>query len=296
MHGGLPNLYVAALCNLLHFPVVQEVCEWPPSWPSSGKGTVFIYNRLLFRHCAAVLVISETIEHNIKRLSVFAKRLFPIVRIPVLVDPSEVSTDTSVSPPHPVLVWCGDASGYIRDVLFFIDVLAELRKQRHNCFLEIIGETSKQVTEQIHGRLAELNMPVTQVRVLGYLTRREMLNHCHDGTAVMLPLWDDERSRSRFPNKLGEYLLQGVPVVTCLIGEVGRYLKDSETAIIYRTGDVVDCARAVLVLVTDQETRDAVGRTGKLLAERLFAYQVYGYQLARLFRKGQIGLSLESGT
>src|SRR2546429_2660527 len=34
-----------------------------------------------------------------------------------------------------------------------------------------------------------------------------------DATALLLPLWDDDRSRTRMPNKLGEYLASGKPVI-----------------------------------------------------------------------------------
>ena len=67
---------------------------------------------------------------------------------------------------------------------------------------------------------------------------------------ALLPYFDSEFNRARWPIKLGEYIAAGRPVVACDIGELGRVVAEHELGLLARP-DMSDFAERVLELLRD---------------------------------------------
>jgi glycosyltransferase involved in cell wall biosynthesis len=76
-----------------------------------------------------------------------------------------------------------------------------------------------------------------------------------------MPLWDDERSLTRFPTKMGQYVAAGRPIVTAGVGEVPSYLKHGETALFYQPGSVENMAEQINEIIEKPELGDRIART-----------------------------------
>jgi glycosyltransferase involved in cell wall biosynthesis len=85
------------------------------------------------------------------------------------------------------------------------------------------------------------------------------------------------------PNKLGEYLASGAPVITCTVGDVGRLLKDGETAFLCRAGDVEAFATKVACAVTNPLQAQRVGQAGQNLCRRTLDLRNHAAGLAKFF-------------
>jgi len=55
--------------------------------------------------------------------------------------------------------------------------------------------------------------------------------------ALLNSLFNDIRSRARFPTKIGEYLASGRPVINNSVGEITRFLEDGVNAAYLCPGD-----------------------------------------------------------
>ena len=122
-----------------------------------------------------------------------------------------------------------------------------------------------------------------RVDLVGYLSRPELLDLYARAHALLIPLFDDQRSRARFPTKIGEYLAAARPVVTNAVGEIPLYFTDGVDAVVCRpTIPSLSDARS-RTAVAIPLARRLIGRRGRRVAETRFHYALYGETMARAF-------------
>lgn len=279
--GGWLSVWTLLLGRLLGIPSIQEVNEW---WPGTGydtRWTRFVYRRVLFRYSHGALPISRTIEERIRSLVGLS---YPCCRVPALIDPEEVGQLCQypvVPATPPELLWCGAVDGYRRDVFFLVDVLGALGVGAGGgARLVVCGPCSKGTEAEIRTRARERNVAPDRVRITGYLSNADLCASLRRATALLLPLWDDDRSRTRFPTKLAQYASVGRPIVAADVGEIPAFLTHGETALLYAAGNVPACAACVARLVADPalSRRLASHTVAHVLPQ--FDYRTYATALA----------------
>jgi glycosyltransferase involved in cell wall biosynthesis len=251
--GDFINLWALWLCRLMNIPTVQEACEWWPGTASSKPFNEWIYRNIMFRWSNGAMPISREIQDRIRFL---AGPDYPLCRVPVLVDPAEHSAlskeglngDLS----GPVLFWCGMVDGYKRDVLFLIDAMAELKSNAgQNSLFCIAGPCSEGVRAELLSYASSKGIAAERIVIAGFVSETELWNYCTHADALLMPLWDDDRSLTRFPTKFGQFLAAGRPIVTSRIGEIKYFLTD-DTAVFYPPGDAAGLAISLDRLLTNQ--------------------------------------------
>lgn len=255
--GDLINIWVLLLCRIMKIPLVQEACEW---WPGTAQSTFLnerMYRDAMFRHSNGAMPISHEIEERIRCL---ARPGYPQCRVPVLVDPAEnisqLREGVNNNLSRPVLLWCGMVDGYKRDLLFLIDALAELTSPiGRNSLLSIVGPCSEEGRAELLAYASSKNISAARMDIVGFVSDAQLWNYCVQADALLMPLWEDDRSRTRFPTKLGQYLAAGRPIVTARVGEI-KYFLTAENAMFYPPGEVTGLARALDLLFSDSALGD----------------------------------------
>jgi glycosyltransferase involved in cell wall biosynthesis len=263
--GDLINLWVLWLCRLLKVPAVQEACEW---WPGTANGPLlneWIYRNIMFRWSSGAMPISHEIQN---RILLLVGADYPLCRVPVLADPAENNTQSrdglNNDPSVPVFLWCGMVDGYKRDVLFLIDAMAELKsKSGQNSLLRIVGPCTENAKAELLSHANSKNISAARINIVGFVSDAQLYNYCIHAYALMLPLWGDDRSLTRFPTKLGQYLAAGRPIVTARIGEMKYFLTD-ETAMFYTHGDSTSLAISLDRLLTDPVLGEQIAASATL--------------------------------
>ena len=115
-----------------------------------------------------------------------------------------------------------------------------------------------------------------RIHAVGYVERDRLLQLYADASALLIPLFDDLRSRARFPTKVGEYLASARPVVTTAVGEMERFLTDRDTALVSPPGDPAAFAENLIAVLDDPELAARIGDAGRGLAEDRFEYSRQG--------------------
>jgi glycosyltransferase involved in cell wall biosynthesis len=109
--------------------------------------------------------------------------------------------------------------------------------------------------------------------------RDKLLELYAQSRALLIPLFDDDRSRARFPSKIGEYLAAARPVVTTHVGEIDRYLTNGVNAYASVPGDAAAYAESIVEILDDPAAAADVGRAGRRLAEERFHFSLHGASL-----------------
>jgi glycosyltransferase involved in cell wall biosynthesis len=256
--GELVDLWVLCFCKLMKIPVVHECCEW---WPGTSRESIFnywMYNHVIFKLSAGALPISKLIEEKITDLM---GENYPQLRLPILVDSKEVIaekyTESSIiNSDKKYLFWCGDIDGYKRDPKFLIEVMGKLNRQNYqNVYLVLAGPCSDISQKELEADVSKEGIAADRVIITGYISETELFRIATHACIGLLPLWDDERSQTRFPTKLSLYAAAELPVITCNIGEITQYLSDNQNVIFAQPKDKNIWAKSITRLLNDDILR-----------------------------------------
>ena len=154
--------------------------------------------------------------------------------------------------------------------------MSEVWIRRPDCRLVVTGMQPSRASNVVSQLEMEAHLHDGSITLAGYLPRAELLSLYSKASALLIPLSDDAASQARFPTKLGEYLASGRPVVSNPVGELGRSVRDGETAFLSPAGDVTAYAARILDVLDDTVSAQAVGQAGKRLAEEKFDYRLQG--------------------
>jgi len=286
LYSDTPILCIPATlaAKLRRIPVVIELCEWRPSLPSCSASDKWYYKRLRFTLADGVLAISALLAERVGAIVGNSHRP-KIIHIPILTDTKEGCTFLNC-PRHndKYILWCGQINGYIDSVFWLMKAFSYVSR-RSGCKLLIVGRYTPKLKADIYSFADGLGIDNERIVLTGYVSREELLALYHNAQALLAPLEDDERSTARFPTKIGEYLASGRPVITNSVGEVDRFLKDSETAFIAPPGNIEAFARKIELALSDSELSRNVGLAGRRVAEQNFHYSEYGERIVRFLNK-----------
>lgn len=284
--GDVINLWALLVCRLLSIPVAQECCEWWPNTPEETRYSRWMYHKIMFRWSTGALPISSLIESRVREI---ARKDYPVLKVPVLVDADEVRQQCGKIPESPgtkqqYLFWCGLVDGYKRDPLFLIQTLGYVGK-RHAIWPHLVfgGPCSDVAREELLKTAKDVGLKADQVVITGFIPETELFRLATHASVLLLPLWDDDRSKSRFPTKMGLYAAAGRPILSSPIGEITYFLQDGKTALFAPPGDGVDWSDCISRLMQDESLRDRIAK--QVLAEILprVEYRSVGPSLREFF-------------
>ena len=188
------------LLRLLRVPVVMELNERP--WALRHDQTLVerLISPLAGMHGA--VSISAYLTRWAREESARRRRKFRVVEVPIVVDVAEQPPARDLSIGEPVVVFAG-APEYDMVVDFIVRAMEYVWPRFPTCRLIITGvRPGDPAGEAMARRLAEQRAGShDRVQLVGYLTRDDLLSLYRQARALLIPLFDDVRSRARFPTQ-----------------------------------------------------------------------------------------------
>jgi glycosyltransferase involved in cell wall biosynthesis len=260
----------------MRVPVVVELNELPSeaAWLPDRLSRPFSH----LDGAAGAVAISEWLRDWVATEALRIGREVDVVEVPIVVDPAEHETASLPADP-PMLVYSA-SDEYGRAVTFILRALRTVWHAHPDCELTVTGMRPATVA----ALLAAEGLPEHDPRVhpVGYVEREQLVRLYGAATALLIPLFDDLRSRARFPTKIGEYLASSRPVATTAVGEVERFFSDGETACVSPPGDPEAFGRNLTALLDDPAVATSIGAAGRRLAVERFDYARQGPPLRAL--------------
>lgn len=145
-----------------------------------------------------------------------------------------------------------------------LDAAAKLR--RTGLHLVLVGEGSEKPA--LMARAAAEQLPVTFLEPMPKAHLARLLAAAEIGLLCLAPV--PEFAEWTAPNKLGEGLASGLPMVTNVPGRAARLLAEGGCGLTVPPGDADALAAALLALATDPPRRLAMARAARIVAERQF--------------------------
>ena len=281
--GGPAQVYVTTICRMLRLPVIQDVCEWWPGTEKHSWFTEWVYHRFMLRSASGAVAISRVIEDRLEEISAHVSSPMHVLRVPVLLDSNQIAAvPTNTRNGLPYVLWLGSVDGYPQDVRFIIEAVARANRDGVASRLVCVGFASETAKVGAAEMAKASGLAPDVVEVTGFVPDETMRELCMTASALMLPMWKDDRSLTRYPHKIGDYLMAGRPVITCAVGEIAALLEDNVSAVFYEPGDIQSCADKIRQLHENPQQADEIGRRGRECARGSLDYRVYARPLEML--------------
>jgi len=146
----------------------------------------------------------------------------------------------------------------IEDLSMSVPALLMLGRKRRNVRLGIIGPSGPE------GSLGDAEFRRAVVR-FGRVPFHKLAPYLGACDAFILPLKDSVVNRTRWPNKFGDYIAAGRPVLTSPIGDVAQFVESADCGIVWRSSS--DLVAAVERLMDTPREASEMGRRARSLAE-----------------------------
>jgi poly-beta-1,6-N-acetyl-D-glucosamine N-deacetylase len=277
---GPMNLYLGLICGVLGLPMVQELCEWWPGEPTCSAFTKWLHKRSMFRLATGVQVISKEIEERVMQRCADANPDLLIHRLPAIVDAQLFANASPIDRSDqsvPNFLYCGT---WLKDAFFLIRTFALVRRSGYRCTMTIVGfDQGGPVLEYA----MEKGLSREDIVVRPCVDRPTLGGHYKTATALLSPLADDDRSITRFPNKICEYLASGQPVVSCQIGDLTSFLTDRVNAYLAKPGDERDFADKMIAVLEDPDRAKQIGEAGQEVCLTRLDYRAHVAGLRNFF-------------
>jgi len=279
---GILNFYTGLLCRLLGFRLVQELCEWAPGDSNCSAFTRWLYRKPIFKLATGALVISKAIEDRVKERSAEVNPGLLILRLPSIVDAKRFATSSADDGVQTAnhFVYCGT---WLKDVFFIVRAFAMVRSQGYDCKLRIVGGWTESRKSAILKYAVENNLSADDIVMTGCVDERGLEACYRTAAALLTPLWDDDRSKTRLPNKLGEYLASGRPVVAGKVGDLTEFLIDDVNACLAEPGDERDFADRMVSVLRDPTRAHQIGAAGQQASLTHLDYRAHSSRLSKFF-------------
>ena len=269
------RLLMLQLLRGLSLPVVVELNERP--WSLRSRRSLL--ERLVSPLSGArgVIAISSLLSTWAADESRRRGLSTEVLEVPILVDLAEQAPGR-ISPDDPPNVLFAASPGYREATRFILDAMRTVWEDHPESRLVISG-TRPGDAQWLAGELQD-----PRVRLTGRVSRAELLELYSRANALLAPLFDDTRSKARFPTKIGEYLASGRPIVTNAVGEIVRYFEDGRSAFVSAPGDPVAFGRKICEALADADKANEVGTAGRRVAESNFDYRLHAAKLLAFMR------------
>lgn len=277
---GPLNLYVGWLCTLLRIPVAQELCEWWPGVDVCDRFTRWLHKKSMFRRATGVLVISKEIERRALGKKAEVNPGLVIHRLPAIVDFARFASAPAAAD-CATFTYCGT---WFNDICFCIEALAIVQRRGYATRLTIVG-SSAEFAEEIYQFAARQGVGAEDIILTGCVDEAGLAACYRSALALLLPMRDDDQSRTRMPNKLAEYLAAGRPVVAGKIGELTGFLVDGDSAYLAEPGSESDFAGKMIEVIEDPERADRIGAAGQAACRKYLDYTVHAQPLAQFVHR-----------
>lgn len=263
------------LLRLLRVPVAIELNERP--WPLRDDAGRAAQAASPLAGVAGAVAISRLLGRWAAGEAARLHRKVEIVEVPIVVDVRE-QTPQPYPAGEPLVVFAGSPA-YDETIRFLFEAMRHVWAARPECRLVVTGANPEDPASRWLSTAAAALGGGHKLELAGYLSRPEVLSLYARAHVLLIPLFDDVRSRARFPTKIGEYLAAARPIVTSAVGEIPRYFSDGVDAVVCAPGDTAAYADGILRLLSDRELAASIGAAGRLVAEQRFDYALYAEPL-----------------
>ena len=272
--NSLMLLYpMAVVCRTKGIKYIQEKSEFPFVLMKKGflrRLWASFYTSTTYKLFDGLIVMTKPL---MEYFSTKVRKTCKLIEVPMTVDIDRFAIAKSESSEYGnYIAYCGNMAGNKDGVMNLIEAFDMAAYRIEDVKLLLIGGSS--VPEDLQ-RIKEFANGKGLGRILfyGLASREEIPQLLVNAKALALARPSSMQSTGGFPTKLGEYLSTANPVVVTAVGDIPRFLDDSNSFIVKPDNNAA-FAEQIVRIFDDYATAVEVGKKGRVVAEQNFNYRV----------------------
>jgi glycosyltransferase involved in cell wall biosynthesis len=272
-------LGLTMLSKLVGARSVLDLCEFPLVWrPRNVRTSIHraLRTSLACRLADGIIPISTYLEDYVRRTP---GRTPALLRVPIMVDPMLFAHKTPVADGDAErrVLYCGSLS-HVREVASVIRIFAQGAVSVPDVRLTILGGGPAALKDKAAALAGSLGL-TGRVEFIDRVRREDLPVYMCAAEVLVLPRAAGVFSQAGLPNKLGEYLASGRPVIVTANGDMPLYLRNGVSAYLVNPGDEGMFAGRLRHALEHRDEATAIGVRGREVACREFDYRVHGARL-----------------
>lgn len=263
---------LAIVCKLRGVKYLQEKSEFPFVLMKKGllaKIWAWFYTSTTYKLFDGLIVMTKPLMDY---FSTKVKKSCKLIEVPMTVDLDRFADGKTGSQYGDYIAYCGNMAGNKDGVMNLIEAFDIASKHIQNVKLLLIGGST---TPEDLFRIKEFAKDKGDGRIVFYgkATREEIPNLLVNAKALALARPSSLQSTGGFPTKLGEYLATSNPVVVTAVGDIPRFLNESNSFIVEPDNNKAFAERLVQIFSNYTKAQE-IGKKGREVAEQNFNYRV----------------------
>lgn len=266
------------VCRIRGIKIIQEKSEFPFVLMKKGfihKIWASFYTSTTYKLFDGLIVMTKPLMDY---FTTRVRKSCRIIEVPMTVDLDRFSIDKAEDNKYgSYIAYCGNMAGNKDGVLNLIDAFDVASNHLKNVKLLLIGgANSTEEFEKIKDYAEEKGDG--RIVFYGKASRDEIPFLLVNAKALALARPSSLQSIGGFPTKLGEYLATSNPVVVTAVGDIPRYLNETNSFLI-KPDNCNAFADGIIKLFTDYPTAKKIGKQGRMIAEQFFNYKVQAQRI-----------------
>ena len=271
-------LYYRIWSKLFGFPLVMNYVEYRSAFETNSaqkKISWLLTDRYAAYLVDAMLPISEFLIQRTKKLN----PQLPYLKVPALCDftrYTQIERDNDV-PRY--LLYCGSAA-YYEVANFIIASFEQVKASNVHLYLIINGWPAQK--QKVTDRITQ-SPKKELIKTFSQVSNEDYSRLLFEAEGLLIPLRPTVQDTARFPNKVGEYVASGNPMVATQVAEIAYYFMDNVSAFLATNYQVESFALKIQQLIDEPAHARAVGLEGKEVGHLRFDYRKNGEKMLDFF-------------
>ena len=261
------------VCKLKGIKIIQEKSEFPFVLMRKGpfsKIWATIYTSTTYKLFDGMIVMTKPLmDYFLTKV----KKSCKLVEVPMTVDLDRFSIDKSQTTVFgDYIAYCGNMADNKDGVMNLIEAFDIASRKVKNVKLLLIGGSSN--PEDLDNLKAYAkDKGDGRIVFYGRAMREEIPQLLVNAKALALARPSSLQSTGGFPTKLGEYLATSNPVVVTAVGDIPRFLDESNSFIVEPDNNQAFAERLIQIF-SNYTVAQEIGKEGRKVAEQYFNYKV----------------------
>lgn len=260
------------VCKWKGIKLIQEKSEFPFVLMKKGlirKQWASFYTSTTYKLFDGMIVMTRPLMDY---FATKVKKNCKLIEVPMTVDLDRFAIEKAESQYGDYVAYCGNMAGNKDGVMNLIEAFDIASKQIKDVKLLLIGGSS---TPEDLDKIKEYAKDKGDGRIVFYgrALREEIPQLLVNAKALALARPSSLQSTGGFPTKLGEYLATSNPVVVTAVGDIPRFLNETNSFIVQPDNNEA-FAMQLEKIFNDYATAHEIGKHGREVAEQNFNYKV----------------------
>ena len=280
-HSGAQNLLMLVVCKVFRIRCVSYVSDWInryasfPKWHQQPKWFDFLFRMKVVNMWFDALVMPSTFLYDFyEERGMNPEQLYILPTVVELPDLTNIGEETEYPKKASIRVgFCGKPT-WTNGGELLIQAFQKVAASHEDAELIVMGDRldDPELLPGLKKMASDMGVAdkIIFTGMIPYKRVGELLLTCD---ILVLPRPAGKFAEAGFPTKLGEYVACRKPVVVTKVGDIPRYLKHKESAMLSEPGGTEELAEHILWLIEHPAEADSIADKGLQWAKDMLSYQ-----------------------